>query len=128
MPHEHEYEKAALGVDGRQYPWGDEFDEKRANVVGIDGLTPAGSYPDGVSWVGAHDMAGNAMEWVQDWLAKYSADGNAENPAGPANGRIKVEKGGWWGSNPFVARSAYRHFEDPPTYSDHHIGFRIVIP
>jgi hypothetical protein len=23
-------------------------------------------------------------------------------------------------------RAAYRHFEDPPAYSDHHIGFRIV--
>jgi len=25
-----------------------------------------------------------------------------------------------------LSRSSYRHFEDPPTYSDHHIGFRIV--
>lgn len=32
------------------------------------------------------------------------------------------------GSNPFVARSAYRHFEDPPDYADQHIGFRIVSP
>ncbi len=39
---------------------------------------------------------------------------------------MKVEKGGWWGSNEFVARSAYRHFEDPPDYADKHIGFRIV--
>jgi formylglycine-generating enzyme required for sulfatase activity len=39
-----------------------------------------------------------------------------------------VEKGGWWGSNEYVARSAYRHFEDPPTYGDKHIGFRIVSP
>ena len=32
------------------------------------------------------------------------------------------------GSNEFVARSAYRHYEDPPTYQDHHIGFRVVSP
>jgi formylglycine-generating enzyme required for sulfatase activity len=41
---------------------------------------------------------------------------------------LKTEKGGWWGSNAFVARSAYHHFEDPPNYSDHHIGFRTVTP
>ena len=47
-------------------------------------------------------------------------------PTGPATGTIKVEKGGWWGSNEFVARSAYRHYEDPPTYGDKHIGFRVA--
>ena len=50
------------------------------------------------------------------------------DPTGPAEGTVKVEKGGWWGSNPFVARSAYRHYEDPPTYGDEHIGFRVVSP
>jgi formylglycine-generating enzyme required for sulfatase activity len=47
---------------------------------------------------------------------------------GPLEGTVKVEKGGWWGSNRFVARSAYRHFEDPPDYNDAHIGFRVVTP
>jgi hypothetical protein len=36
------------------------------------------------------------MEWVQDWLGNYTADA-AENPTGPASGKVKVEKGGWWG-------------------------------
>jgi formylglycine-generating enzyme required for sulfatase activity len=35
-------------------------------------------------------------------------------------------EGRWWGSNEFVARSAYRHYEDPPTYGDKHIGFRVA--
>lgn len=39
---------------------------------------------------------------------------------------MKVEKGGWWGSNEFVARSAYRHYEDPPTYGGKHTGFRVA--
>ena len=52
----------------------------------------------------------------------------ATDPTGPPTGEVKVEKGGWWGSNEFVARSAYRHYEDPPTYGDKHIGFRIVSP
>ena len=67
------------------------------------------------------------MNQVQDWLdTKYYQKSVRDDPPGPEKGTKKVEKGGWWGSNAFVARSAYRHFEDPPTYSDHHIGFRIV--
>ncbi|NJN54984.1 MAG: formylglycine-generating enzyme family protein [Anaerolineae bacterium] len=99
----------------------------KPNVVGSSGLTPVGSYPEGVSWVGAHDMSGNAMEWVQSWLSyTYYEQGESVDPQGPERGSIKIEKGGWWGSNPFVARAAYHHFEDPPTYQDHHIGFRIL--
>ena len=98
-------------------------------AVGLAGLAPVGSFPAGKSWVGAYDMAGNAMEWVQDWLdTDYYKQTVRDNPPGPAAGTIKIEKGGWWGSNQFVARSAYRHFEDPPDYRDGHIGFRIVHP
>ena len=94
-----------------------------------DGLTPVGSYPTGISWVGAYDMAGNAMEWVQDWLDEgYYGLGVRDDPPGPATGTHKIEKGGWWDSNPGVARAAYRHFEDLPQYQDLHIGFRVVSP
>jgi formylglycine-generating enzyme required for sulfatase activity len=72
-------------------------------------------------------MAGNAMEWVADWRdAGLLQDEPGDRPDRAATGEIKVEKGGWWGSNEFVARSAYRHFEDPPTYGDKHIGFRVA--
>ena len=101
------------------------WDPAKANVVDSAGAGTGRQPPVGESWVGAQDMAGNAMEWVSDWLGPYS-DAPATDPTGPAEGTIKVEKGGWWGSNPFVARSAYRHYEDPPTYSDEHIGFRVV--
>lgn len=127
LPSEAQWEYAARGPDSHIYPWGDEWDAALANVLDTDGLTAVGSYPDGASWVGALDMAGNAMEWVQDWLDKqYYKESPKDDPPGPEKGSVKVEKGGWWDSNPFVARSSYRHFEDPPTYQDHHIGFRIV--
>ncbi|MFT5515247.1 MAG: sulfatase activating formylglycine-generating enzyme [Rhodothermales bacterium] len=127
LPTDAEWEYAARGPESKVYPWGDEWDASRANVVDSEGTTAVGFYPGGVSWAGAHDMAGNVMEWVSDWLTMdYYQPTLMVDPQGPERGRIKIEKGGWWGSNPFVARAAYHHFEDPPVYRDHHIGFRVV--
>ena len=127
LPTEAQWEYAARGARSTVYPWGDAFDTARANVVNSVGPKPVGSYPTGASWVGALDLSGNAMEWVADWLdPAYYATSPAVDPTGPATGTKKVEKGGWWGSNEFVARSAYRHDEDPPTYGDKHLGFRVA--
>jgi len=127
LPTEAEWEYAARGPKSSVFPWGDTWDETKANIVGSTGLKAVGSYPDGASWVGALDMSGNAMEWVSDWLdTAYYATSPKVDPKGPETGSHKVEKGGWWGAPAFVGRAAYRHFEDPPDYQDKHIGFRVV--
>ena len=130
LPTEAQWEFAARGTESLIYPWGNEWDASKTNVLDSEGTMPVGSFPEGASWVGALDMAGNVMEWVADWWASdYSTIADIkDDPTGVRLSAIKVEKGGWWGSNAVVSRSAYRHFEDPPTYQDHHIGFRIVSP
>jgi formylglycine-generating enzyme required for sulfatase activity len=55
---------------------------------------PVGSYPYGVSRVGADDMAGNVMEWVQDWLGPdYYQLSPTDDPPGPTSGTTKWRKG-----------------------------------
>jgi formylglycine-generating enzyme required for sulfatase activity len=87
---------------------------------------PVGSYPDGSSWSGALDMAGNVSEWVSDWYGRY--DGHeSRNPVGPAQGHLRAIRGGSWFLTPVEARTTWRAGIGPGSWFDD-LGFRCVMP
>jgi formylglycine-generating enzyme required for sulfatase activity len=137
LPTEAEWEYAARGPEGNTFPWGNTFDGTLLNYCDLncplgpkdpmtdDGYVetaPVGSYPSGVSWCGALDMAGNVREWVSDWYGQYALDPQT-NPTGPIDGSGHIPRGGCWLDTPDNTRSTNRG-SNAPGYTRHKVGFR----
>jgi formylglycine-generating enzyme required for sulfatase activity len=125
LPTEQEWEKAARGMTGYNYPWGDTFDLSRANIMNSgdpwdNGTTPIGYYngangtENSPSVYGCYDMSGNVKDWTHSWY-------------GGSISSLRVLRGGSW--NLFYGstslRSYYRN-RDFANRTNHSFSFRCV--
>lgn len=110
LPTEAQWERAAAGIEGRRYPWGDEEPTpQRANFGrSIGHSSPVSGHPSGATPEGILDMAGNVWEWCSDWYGgEYYRNSPLRNPRGPTIGTHRVVRGGSWSDNSDRLRAAY---------------------
>ncbi len=132
LPHSLEWEKAARGVDGRAYGWGEHFDATWAVTArsrpDSPGMLPVGAFPLDRSPYGVCGFAGNVRQMCLDAYRREGpplVDGRLEVGAGEAEPAYCVVKGGGFIGVGDSAVAAAR-FGWPPTHTGMVVGFRMA--
>ena len=127
LPTEAEWEYAARGGNqskGYKYSgsndigevaWYGENSGKKVHPVGTKGANE----------LGIHDMTGNVMEWVLDWIGDYSSTAQT-NPQGPSSNIDKVMRGGHWNGDARFSRISSRSSYYPSVPRHSLLGFRLA--
>jgi serine/threonine-protein kinase len=93
LPTEMEWEKSARGPNANRFPWGNKFDQQKANTgfSKLSSTSPVGTFPGDVSYYNIYDMAGNVSEWTSSWYQPYKGSDFKNSKFGLT---YKVSRGG----------------------------------
>jgi formylglycine-generating enzyme required for sulfatase activity len=129
LPTEAEWEKAARGPEGSEFPWGNDWDPKKINTMSENPeapYSPGGSFPGDKSAYGVYDMAANVSEWVADWYDAYPGAPPSDNKYYGKTHRVTrggITSSGHYDALSLMFRSAKRaHL--PPGSALLDLGFR----
>jgi formylglycine-generating enzyme required for sulfatase activity len=128
LPTEAEWEYAARSGGKQETFSGGNDPNKVSWNEGNSGQTthPVGKKaPNGL---GIYDMSGNVWEWTADWYAEdFYGKSPKQNPAGPASGKFRVNRGGSWYIEADNVRTTIRSSSEPTRFTSN-IGFRLAAP